>query len=141
MTDTKTSVPIFLVEDDETDIEAVRRALKRANILNPFHVAFDGVEALNILRGQNGKEKLKQPCLILADINMPCMSGLEFLQELRSDVTLKRNVVFMLTTSGNSEDKDKAYQMNIAGYILKENLTMLAEMLDYYCRINKFPSQ
>ena len=70
---------------------------------------------------------------------MPRMNGLEFLQELRADNKLKDNIVFMLTTSADSEDKRKAYQMNIAGYVLKENLTMLSGMLDSYCKVNEFP--
>ena len=136
----KTSVPILLVDDDEIDIELVRRALKRACINNPFHVAYDGAEALEVLRGQNKNRKLNQPCMILVDINMPRMNGLEFLQEVRKDDKLKNNIVFMLTTSADSEDKRKAYQMNIAGYVLKENLTMLTEMLDSYCKVNEFPN-
>lgn len=136
----KTSVPILLIDDDEIDIELVRRALKRAHIDNPLHVAFDGTEALEVLRGQNENRKLKQPCMILVDINMPRMNGLEFLQELRGDNALKDNIVFMLTTSADTQDKKKAYQMNIAGYVLKENLTMLTEMLEHYCRVNEFPN-
>lgn len=140
MMNDKTSVPILLVDDNEIDIELVRRALKRASISNPFHVAFDGVEALELLRGQAQNRKLQQPCVILVDINMPRMDGIEFLQEIRKDDKLKNNIVFMLTTSADSEDKRKAYQMNIAGYVLKENLTMLTEMLDHYCRVNEFPN-
>ena len=139
-TQDKSSVPILLVDDDEIDIELVRRALKRANIDNPFHVAYDGAEALGLLRGVNENRKIKQPCMILVDINMPRMDGLEFLQEVRKDESLKKNIVFMLTTSADTEDKRRAYQMNIAGYILKENLTMLTEMLDYYRRVNEFPN-
>ena len=138
MASNKSSIPIFLIEDEEIDIELVRRALRRANIPNPFYVAYDGIEALDVLRGTNGKRKLEQPCIILTDISMPRMNGLEFLHTLRNDAELKDSIVFIYTTSSHSDDKDKAYQLNASGYILKENLTTLTGMLDSYSRINEF---
>src|SRR5688572_19890271 len=120
------SVPIFLIEDDEVDIEAVRRALQRANIANPFHVAYDGVEALEVLRGENDHRSIPQPCILLVDINLPRMNGLEFVEEVRHDKKLQDNVVFMLTTSTLDNDKKRAYRLNVSGYILKENLSELA---------------
>ncbi len=80
---------ILLIEDDDVDIEAVRRALRRAGMnLDALHVAHDGVEALEMLRGQNGYRAFPQPCLMLVDINMPRMNGLDFLQEVRNDKSL-----------------------------------------------------
>lgn len=132
-----TTAPIFLVEDDEVDTEAVRRALKKADIGNPFISASDGVEALEILMG-NHSIKIEQPCIMLLDINMPRMNGLQLLEELRKDASLKRNVVFMLTTSALEDDKRAAYESQAAGYVLKENLREFADILANYCEINEF---
>ena len=140
MTDTLSkNAPIFLVEDDEVDVEAVRRALKKANIINPVISARDGVEALEMLTGEKENEKILQPCLMLLDINLPRMGGLKLLQEMRNDKNMKRNVVFMLSTSARDEDKIAAYNLQSAGYILKENLGTLASLLASYCAINEFP--
>jgi len=133
------NTPIFLVEDDEVDVEAVKRALKKADIINPVISARDGVEALDMLKGGSVGKKITQPCLVLLDINLPRMSGLKLLQEMRNDDTMKQNVVFMLTTSARGEDKVVAYNFQSAGYILKENLGTLAHLLARYCEINEFP--
>lgn len=111
---------IFLIEDDSVDVMNVQRAFKKNNITNPLHIAFNGVEALNMLRGTNGKPKLNpMPRIILLDINMPKMNGLEFLRELRHDPELRSISVFIMTTSNDDQDKIEAYSLNVAGYILK----------------------
>lgn len=114
---------ILLVEDDEVDAEAVTRALKRQKFPNKLIHAADGMEALSALRGDDGNEPLKQPYLILLDLNMPLMNGIEFLRVIRQDATLKRSVVFVLTTSNQQEDKIAAYNQQVAGYIVKANLS------------------
>ena len=111
---------ILLIEDDSVDVMNVQRAFKKNNITNPLHIAFNGVEALNMLRGANGKPKLNpMPRIILLDINMPKMNGLEFLRELRNDPELRSISVFVMTTSNDDQDKIEAYSLNVAGYILK----------------------
>lgn len=111
---------ILLIEDDSVDVMNVQRAFKKNNITNPLHIAFNGVEALNMLRGTNGKPKLNpMPRVILLDINMPKMNGLEFLRELRNDPELRSISVFVMTTSNDDQDKIEAYSLNVAGYILK----------------------
>lgn len=111
---------ILLIEDDSVDVMNVQRAFKKNNITNPLHIAFNGVEALNMLRGSNGKPKLNpMPRIILLDINMPKMNGLEFLRELRHDPELRSISVFVMTTSNDDQDKIEAYSLNVAGYILK----------------------
>lgn len=111
---------ILLIEDDSVDVMNVQRAFKKNNITNPLHIAFNGVEALNMLRGTNGKPKLNpMPRIILLDINMPKMNGLEFLRELRNDPELRSISVFVMTTSNDDQDKIEAYSLNVAGYILK----------------------
>lgn len=112
---------VLLVEDDEVDVMNVKRAFKRNNITNPLYVAFNGLEALKMLRGSNGNSPQipKQRRIILLDLNMPKMGGLEFLQELRADCNLKSIPVIILTTSDEDKDRIEAYNLNVAGYLLK----------------------
>lgn len=133
------SVEILLVEDNEFDVEAVKRAFRKADITNRLHNAIDGVDALTLLRGNQAGAQLSNPLLILLDINMPRMDGFEFLDELREDETYKSSVVFMLTTSGHGIDREAAYSRHVAGYFLKENLGDLVETLKGYVRGNEFP--
>ena len=108
-------INILLVEDDEVDIMNVQRAFRKNNINNPLFIARNGLEALEMLR----TSKIPKPHVIILDINMPKMNGLEFLQILRSDENLKRISVFVMTTSNEDSDKINAYNLNVAGYILK----------------------
>lgn len=107
---------ILLVEDDEVDVMNVRRAFKKNNIRNPLWVAGNGLEALEALRGPDMPRDRR---LILLDLNMPRMNGIEFLRELRSDPELAGTPVVVLTTSGDERDRVDAYNLNVAGYILK----------------------
>lgn len=142
---TMKSVQILLVDDDEVDVKAVLRSFKELKLANPVTVARDGLEALEILRGQNGREKLATPYLILLDLNMPRMGGIEFLEALRDDPDLREALVFVLTTSASDEDRLKAYQKNIAGYVLKNapgrSFTDAVAMIQHYWRIIEFPVQ
>lgn len=133
------NVDVLIVEDSEIDMMAVLRAFRKANITNATHKACDGVEALDMLRGTGGKPPLSQPCVVLLDINMPRMDGLTMLSELRNDNNISESIVFMLTTSGHVADRKAAYERNVAGYFLKENLAPLVEMLKPYCQANEFP--
>lgn len=134
---------ILLVDDDEVDILATKRAFRQKKIANHIAVAHDGIEALEILRGENGKEKLEKPFLILLDLNMPRMTGFEFLDVIREDPHLKDSIVFVLTTSNNDEDRCQAYDRNIAGYILKsnvgDNFIHAVSMLKLYWRVVEMP--
>ena len=113
-------VNILLVDDDSVDVMNVQRAFKKNNITNPLYVAYNGVEALDMLRGTNGVQKLEPlPRIILLDINMPKMGGLEFLKHLRGDPGLKNISVFIMTTSSDDKDRVEAYNYNVAGYIVK----------------------
>lgn len=112
---------ILLVEDDEVDVMTVQRAFKKGNITNPLYIAGNGIEALSMLRGEPGKPSVipAERRIILLDLNMPKMNGLEFLHELRSDASLGHIPVVVLTTSNEERDRVQAYQLNVAGYILK----------------------
>lgn len=132
---------ILLVEDDDVDAKSVERAFKKLKIVNLIVRAKDGMIALELLK----KCEVSKPYLILLDLNMPRMGGLEFLAEIRKDEGLKNSVVFVLTTSKDDEDKLAAYEKNIAGYIVKERLQYgfdeLVKLLDHYWRIVELPEQ
>ncbi|MCC0178277.1 response regulator [Waterburya agarophytonicola K14] len=114
-------INILLVEDDEVDVMNVKRAFKKYKIGNPLFVAGNGIEALNMLRSSDGRPPQVPECrrLVLLDLNMPKMNGLEFLSKLRDDDELKRTPVIVLTTSDEDKDRIEAYNLNVAGYILK----------------------
>lgn len=136
-------VRFLVVEDDKISVMAIRRALKKLKILNPVTVASDGQDALDILRGVAGKEKIMPPFLVTLDLNMPRMGGLEFLEEIRRDPDLCKVVVFVLTTSDMPSDIAAAYEKNVAGYVLKDNvessLTDALDMLSNYSRLVVLP--
>ena len=107
---------IFLVEDDEVDVMNVKRAFAQNNIRNPLFIAHDGVEALEKLRsGEIPNERR----VVLLDLNMPRMNGIEFLREVRNDPALCSTTVVVLTTSKNEQDRIAAYNLNVAGYLVK----------------------
>ena len=137
------TVTILLVEDDKVDRMAIKRSFRDLKIANPVVEACNGIDALEFLRGENGREKVPTPCLILLDLNMPRMGGIEFLEVLRSDPSLHRMVVFVMTTSAAEEDRTQAYDKNVAGYILKQragqDFLELIGMLQLYWRVIQFP--
>lgn len=137
------TVNILLAEDDDIDARVVKRGLAKEEVDNPVFVARDGVEALEILRGEAGHEALEGPRLILLDLNMPRMGGIEFLEELRSDPELSNSIVFVLTTSDDERDRMAAYQQQVAGYLLKSDADDAAKshfpMLKKYINAVQFP--
>jgi CheY-like chemotaxis protein len=107
---------ILLVEDDQVDVMNVKRAFDRNHITNPLFVAGNGLEALEMLRGDKLPPERR---IVLLDLNMPRMNGLEFLRVVRADEHLRALPVVVLTTSNDERDKIEAYQLNVAGYLLK----------------------
>jgi CheY-like chemotaxis protein len=136
-------VSIVLVEDDEVDAKSVERALTKLKIANPYYHTRNGLEALELLKGSKTQSALAKPYLVLLDLNMPLMGGIEFLQALRNDSDIEDTIVFVLTTSSADEDRVAAYKEHIAGYIVKSDMangfTDVIEMLDSYWRIVVFP--
>jgi CheY-like chemotaxis protein len=134
---------ILLVEDDDGDAKAIERAFKKARIANPILRAVDGLEALEMLKGTGGKMKPPSPYLLLVDLNMPRMNGIQLIQALRADPDLRHTVAFVLTTSKRDEDKTAAYDLNVAGYILKRtagnDFLNLVSLVDFYWRIVELP--
>jgi CheY-like chemotaxis protein len=124
---------ILLVDDDEVDVMNVQRAFKQANIVNPLFVAGNGLEALELLR--NGSMPAHHR-LVLLDLNMPKMNGIEFLRELRADPALAATTVVVLTTSNGEQDKVAAYDMNVAGYLLKP--VTFGNFVDVMVTLNKY---
>ncbi len=136
-------VNILLVEDDDVDVMAVKRAFRNLKIANPLYEAKDGLEALEMLRGTGGQSPLPRPIVVLLDLNMPRMGGLEFLDELRKDPELHRCIVFVMTTSAAEEDRVRAYDRNVAGYVLKHSpgrsFMDAVSMLEHYWRVVELP--
>lgn len=132
---------ILLVDDDEVDVMTVRRAFAKANIMNPIFVASDGIEALEMLRAETVPPSRR---LILLDINMPRMNGIECLREIRKDPALSSLTVVVLTTSNEDRDRVEAFQLNVAGYLLKPvTFTEFAEVmatLNKYWTLMEMPS-
>jgi len=124
---------ILLVEDDEVDVMNVRRAFKKNNIRNPLWVAANGLEALEVLRGPDMPRDRR---LILLDLNMPRMNGIEFLRELRTDPELAGTPVVVLTTSDDERDRVDAYNLNVAGYILKP--VTFVNFVEVMATLNKY---
>lgn len=139
------AVNILLVEDDEVDVMNVKRAFQRSNITNPLYVAGNGLEGLAVLRGEslNGISMPSSRRIILLDINMPKMNGIEFLHELRSDPAIAHTPVIVLTTSNEDQDRVEAYKLNVAGYILKpvtfSNFAEVMAALNKYWTLCEMP--
>jgi CheY-like chemotaxis protein len=137
------TVSILLAEDDQIDSRAFLRAIQKLRISNPVTVARDGLEAWEILKGGNGRPPFPRPNLVIMDINMPRVSGLELLRMIRADPDLHDSIVFVLTTSDDEQDKLDAYNLNISGYMLKSDVTgsfvRAVEMVDRFWRVVEFP--
>lgn len=132
------AINILLVEDDEVDVMTVQRAFKKGNIINPLFLAGNGIEALTMLRGEPGKPSIipAERRIILLDLNMPKMNGLEFLHELRADPQLRHIPTIVLTTSNEERDRVQAYELNVAGYILKP--VTFSIFVDLMITLNKY---
>jgi len=110
---------ILLVEDDRVDVMTVQRAMKKIDVSNPLYVARTGVEALGMLRGDEYPIIAPTPELILLDLNLPKMGGIEFLKELRADPVLKHMQVIVLTSSNEPSDRAAAFKYDVDDYIVK----------------------
>lgn len=130
---TERMLNILLVEDDEVDVMNVRRAFEKNRILNPLHVASDGLKALEMLRSNSVPAGRR---MVLLDLNMPRMNGIEFLRELRADPVLKPIPVVVLTTSNDDRDRIEAYNFNVAGYLLKP--VTFVSFVELMAALNKY---
>lgn len=132
-------VHLILVEDDEVDAEFVVRVLRRSGIGAPVTLFHDGLEAWQALQGSQRELLTTRPLIILLDLSMPRLGGLEFLDILRQDPELRTSIVFVLTQSTRREDIEAAYDRQVAGYLVKSNLgddySLLPHLLLTYCRL------
>ena len=132
---------VLLVDDDEVDYMNVKRAFKKNKLEHTLEYQVNGLEAINYLKSVEKATDLPQ--VILLDINMPKMNGHEFLVELRKEEKLKHIVVYVLTTSSQNTDIDKAYQQQVSGYLVKpldfEEFKMTVKKLDDLWEVQKFP--
>jgi CheY-like chemotaxis protein len=124
---------ILLVEDDQVDVMNVKRAFEKNRIANPLFVAGDGVEAMAMLRGGHVPRERR---IVLLDLNMPRMNGIEFLRELRATADLRSTPVVVLTTSNDERDKVEAYNLNVAGYLLKP--VTFVNFVEVMATLNKY---
>jgi len=126
---------ILLVEDDELDVISVERSLKKLDDSYELHTAYNGKEALSMLKSGH-----LFPDLILLDLNMPKMNGIEFLKAIRQDEQLKNIKVFIMTTSGEMSDRSMANQLGISGYIIKplnfNNNTKRSDSMDAFVQFH-----
>ncbi len=142
-TDNLTAVEILMVDDDELDYELFTRQLKKQRIANKSHRAKNGEEALRFL-GEWYAAPNQPPLIVLLDINMPKMGGLECLKAIRADSKLRSTIVFMLTSSNHDRDVIDAYELNVAGYMVKGDLGPAfvegVNFLQCYWRIVELPT-
>ena len=133
------SRPILLVEDDHVDILTIRRALKEIEVANPIVTRENGEDALAYLRDPDSA----RPCIILLDLNMPIMNGLEFLQQAKADEALRSIPVIVLTTSEEQQDKLNSFNLGVAGYMAKpvdyRRFVEMMRSIDLYWSASELP--
>ncbi len=134
----KNNRPVLLVEDDTVDAMTVMRSFKELSITNNVEHKLNGVEALDYIKSAENK-----PCLILLDINMPKMNGIEFLENLKKDEELRKIPVVMLTTSNDDKDKLESYNLGVAGYMLKpvdyQQFVQVMRSVNMYWTLSELP--
>jgi len=131
--------PILLVEDDRVDAMTVKRALKEIKVTNKLVITENGEEALAYLSNPQNET----PCIILLDVNMPRMNGIEFLRVAKNDGRLKRIPVVVLTTSREEWDRVQSFNLGVAGYMVKPvDYQMFVEVvrtIDLYWTLSELP--
>jgi CheY-like chemotaxis protein len=135
----RSSRPILLVDDDNSEMMTVRRALKELNVPNDLVHHLDGENALKYLRNN----AQKGPCVILLDLNMPGMNGVDFLATIKADVELRQIPVIILSASSDEDDKTKCFELCAAGYVIKpanyDEFIDAMKMLDAYWTLSELP--
>ena len=133
------SVEVLLVEDNPHDLELALRALKKNNVANHIQVARDGVEALDYLFGtgaHEGRDVSDHPRVVLLDLKLPRVDGLEVLRRLRADQRTRTIPVVVLTSSAEERDRIESYQLGVNSYVVKpvdfENFASAVQQLGFY---------
>ncbi|SFU78091.1 response regulator [Nitrosospira multiformis] len=134
-----TNKPILLIEDDQVDMMRVARALKEIGVENPIVHRENGEDGLNYLEDESNDKA----CLILLDLNMPVMNGIEFLRAVKKDERLRRIPVVVLTTSDDQQDKLNSFNLGVAGYVAKpvdyRQFVEVMRSIDAYWTISVMP--
>jgi len=135
----KSKKNILLVEDDRIDVMTVKRALKEINVTNKLDIVNNGEEAIEFLRDKNND----RPCIILLDLNMPRMNGIEFLRIAKQDDNIKRIPVVVLTTSKEEQDKVQSFDLGVAGYMAKpvdyQQFVEVIRTINLYWTLSELP--
>ena len=135
----RNSKSILLVEDDNVDAMTVKRAFKDLKVLNPLVITTNGEEALQYLRNESNET----PCVVLLDLNMPKMNGIEFLKVVKADETLRKIPVVVLTTSKEESDIVESFNLGVAGYIVKpvdyKRFVEAIRAIDLYWTLSELP--
>lgn len=135
----RSSKPILLVEDDQVDAMTVKRALKEINVTNRLDIVDDGEKALLFLQNSENEK----PGIILLDLNMPRMNGIEFLQIVKKDDILRKIPVIVLTTSREDRDKVDSFKLGVAGYMVKpvdyRKFVEVVKTIDLYWTLSELP--
>lgn len=131
--------PILVVEDDDVDVMTIQRAFKEIRVTNPVVRQENGEMAIDYLRDPSNA----LPCIILLDLNMPVMSGIEFLEIIKADENLRRIPVIVLTTSKEQEDKINSFNFSVAGYMAKpvdyRHFVDVMRSIDVYWSLSELP--
>ncbi|MGN6578573.1 MAG: response regulator [Bordetella sp.] len=131
--------PILVVDDDDIGVQTVRRALQELRVPNPVVGCHNGEEALNYLRDSSRP----RPTIILLDLNMPVMNGIEFLRIVKEDEQLRQHPVVILTTSTEQQDKTDSFQFSVAGYMAKpmdyRQFIQIMRHIDQYWTSSELP--
>ncbi len=137
--DMKTTSPILLIEDDEIDSMTIKRAIKEIKVSNPLFIRENGEEGLAYLN----EEDSVRPCIILLDLNMPKMGGLEFLEIIKKDARFRNIPVIILTTSRHDEDRLRSFDLSVAGYMVKpvdyKSFVEVIRTINMYWTISELP--
>lgn len=136
---------IFLVEDSKADIRLIQEALKDSSIFHEVMNVRNGVDAMSFLRQEGEYKNVPRPDLILLDLNLPRKDGREVLAEIKTDPSLKRIPVVILTTSHNQEDIYHSYDLNVNCYITKSRnlsqlFTIVREIEEFWLKTVTLPS-
>lgn len=145
-TDTAEPVEILLAEDNPGDVKLTEKALERGKVLNNLHVVTDGVEALSFLRQEGEYADEPRPDLILLDLNMPRLSGVDVLEAIDEEPALCRIPIIVLTSSEAEQDIVRSYDLNANAYLTKPVdfqgfLDVVERIEDFWLSVVKFPPE
>lgn len=133
------AIKIIVIDDDDVDAQSIERSLRSADVNNEIIRAYDGIDALDLLKGANGKEKLTKPYILLIDLMMPRMDGITFIKTLRFESDITPEMIFVLSGTDSDEQCTQAYDLNITGFIKKDragrDFLRLTKILEQYYEV------